>query len=125
MLCIACGLPSAGCLPSLGCPARATQVKPKRYATLWARARKAVWPRCPLGYSPLRGCALACALPYGFLALERRFLIFSQVLKAPEVMNIIIDQKVGGDDTLISAEHNMAVREKWKMLLNPFILRGE
>jgi hypothetical protein len=21
-------------------------------------------PRCPLGYSPLRGCALACALPY-------------------------------------------------------------
>jgi hypothetical protein len=40
-------------------------------------------------------------------------------------MSIIIDQKVGGDDTLISAEHNMAVREKWKMLLNPFILRGE
>jgi hypothetical protein len=31
-----CGLPSAGCLPSVGCPARATQAKPKRHATLWA-----------------------------------------------------------------------------------------
>ena len=59
-----CGLPSAGCLPSVGCPARGTQANPKRHTTLWARARKAVWPRCPLGYSPLRGCALACALPY-------------------------------------------------------------
>ena len=58
-------LPSAGCLPSIGCAARATQAKPKRHATLWARARQAVWLRCPLGYSPLRGCALACALPYG------------------------------------------------------------
>src|SRR6476620_3128603 len=37
-----CGLPSAGCLPSLGCPARATPAKPKRHATLWARARKAI-----------------------------------------------------------------------------------
>ena len=54
----------AGCLCRL-CPARATQVKPKRDAMLWARARKAVWLRCPLGYSPLRGCPLACALPGG------------------------------------------------------------
>jgi hypothetical protein len=30
-------------------------------------------------------------------------------LKALEVMSIIIDQKVGGYDTLISAEHNMAI----------------
>jgi hypothetical protein len=29
------------------------------------RTRKALWPRCPPGYSPLRGCALACALPSG------------------------------------------------------------
>jgi hypothetical protein len=36
MLCIALRAASAGCLPSLGCPARATQVKPKRHATLWA-----------------------------------------------------------------------------------------
>jgi hypothetical protein len=43
--------------------------------------RKAVWPRCPLGYSPLRGCALACALPYGLSNLARRFAIFSQVLR--------------------------------------------
>jgi hypothetical protein len=28
----------------------------KRHATLWARARQAVWPRCPLGYSLVRGC---------------------------------------------------------------------
>src|SRR4029077_19663301 len=34
-----CGLPSAGYLPSVGRPARATQAKPKRHATLWARAR--------------------------------------------------------------------------------------
>jgi hypothetical protein len=46
-------------------------------------------------------------------------------LKALEVTSIIIDQKVGGYDTLISTEHDMAVREKWKMLLDPFILRGK
>jgi hypothetical protein len=60
----------AGCLRQAvslrsAVPPEQRRSKPKRHATLWARARKAVWPRCPFGYSPLRGCALACALPYG------------------------------------------------------------
>ena len=80
-----CGLPSAGCLPSLGCPARATQAKPKRHATLWVRARKAVWPRCPLGYSPLRGCALACALPYGLSCSRAALSNFHRFLGGPAI----------------------------------------
>jgi hypothetical protein len=60
-------------------PSNASQAKKTRNPV--GESKKAVCPRCPLGYSPLRGCALACALPYGFLALVRRFLIFSQVLR--------------------------------------------
>jgi hypothetical protein len=72
-----CGLPSAGCLPSRDCPARATRAKPKRHATLRARGGKAGWRRCPLGYSPLRGCALASASPYGVSCPRVAFSNFS------------------------------------------------
>ena len=44
---------------------RATPASAKSEATLRARALWAVWPRCTLGHSPLRGCSLACALPDG------------------------------------------------------------
>src|SRR6478736_5753614 len=65
MLCIALRAAFGRLSPfaRLSRPSNAGQAK--RHATLWARARKAVWLRCPLSYSPLRGCAVACALPYG------------------------------------------------------------
>ncbi len=65
MLCIALRAAFGRLSPfgRLSRPSNAGQAKKTRNPV--GESRKAVWPRCPLGYSPLRGCALACALPYG------------------------------------------------------------
>ena len=81
MLCIALRAAFGRLSPfaRLSRPSSAGQAK--RHATLWARARQAVWPRCPLGYSPLRGCAARAHLPAALLTSRAALSNFSQVLR--------------------------------------------
>ena len=78
MLCIALRAAFGRLSPfgRLSRPSNAGQAKKTRNPV--GESRKAVWPRCPLGYSPLRGCAAPSRAPChtAFLALARRFLIF-------------------------------------------------
>jgi hypothetical protein len=65
MLCIALRAAFGRLSPfaRLSRPSNAGQAKKTRNPM--GESKKGRLARCPLGYSPLRGCALACALPYG------------------------------------------------------------
>ena len=96
-----CG-PSAGCLPSLGCPARATQAKPKTRNPM-GESKKGHLAALPARLKPAGGDAPSRAPCHtAFLTLARRFLIFSQVLRSAIVSQAFRDySKVLPSDMLL------------------------